>query len=72
MKQRPGSPSYDQFTVIILNINGLVIGMVNDSVWHVITLATEQVEPAPEMEGGIGHRLSDWSGHGRMADADIG
>lgn len=41
-------PVYDQFTVvIILNISGRVMGMVVDSVSDVITLAIEQVKPAP-------------------------
>jgi purine-binding chemotaxis protein CheW len=44
------SPVYDQFTVvIILNINGRVVGMVVDSVSDVTTLTPEQVKPAPEM-----------------------
>jgi purine-binding chemotaxis protein CheW len=45
-----GEPTYDQFTVvIILNIGGRVMGMVVDSVSDVITLAPDQVKPAPEM-----------------------
>jgi purine-binding chemotaxis protein CheW len=45
-----GSPTYDQFTVvIILNIAGRVVGMVVDSVSDVMTLAPEQVKPAPEI-----------------------
>jgi purine-binding chemotaxis protein CheW len=45
-----GTPSYDQFTVvIILNIRGRVMGMVVDSVSDVITLTPDQVKPAPEM-----------------------
>ena len=45
-----GTPSYDQFTVvIILNIGSRVMGMVVDSVSDVITLTPEQVKPAPEM-----------------------
>ncbi|HZW21530.1 MAG TPA: chemotaxis protein CheW [Noviherbaspirillum sp.] len=45
-----GTPTYDQFTVvIILNINGRVVGMVVDSVSDVITLNADQVKPAPEM-----------------------
>jgi purine-binding chemotaxis protein CheW len=45
-----GTPSYDQFTVvIILNISGRVMGMVVDSVSDVITLTTEQIRPAPDM-----------------------
>jgi purine-binding chemotaxis protein CheW len=45
-----GTPSYDQFTVvIILNVAGRVIGMVVDSVSDVITLTPDQIKPAPEM-----------------------
>lgn len=45
-----GTPTYDQFTVvIILNIRGRIVGMVVDSVSDVITLSPEQVKPAPEM-----------------------
>jgi purine-binding chemotaxis protein CheW len=45
-----GTPTYDQFTVvIILNIEGRVVGMVVDSVSDVMTLLPEQVRPAPEM-----------------------
>jgi len=45
-----GTPTYDQFTVvIILNIGGRVMGMVVDSVSDVTTLSPEQVKPAPEM-----------------------
>ena len=45
-----GTPSYDQFTVVIvLNIGGRVVGMVVDSVSDVITLSADQIKPAPEM-----------------------
>ena len=45
-----GTPTYDQFTVvIILNIAGRVMGMVVDSVSDVTTLSPDQVKPAPEM-----------------------
>ncbi|RJF96599.1 chemotaxis protein CheW [Noviherbaspirillum cavernae] len=45
-----GTPTYDQFTVvIILNIGERVVGMVVDSVSDVITLPAEQIKPAPEM-----------------------
>jgi purine-binding chemotaxis protein CheW len=45
-----GEVKYDQFTVvIILNINGRVVGMVVDSVSDVTTLTPEQVKPAPDM-----------------------
>lgn len=45
-----GAPSYDQFTVvIILNLNGKVVGMVVDSVSDVIRLTSEQIKPVPEV-----------------------
>ena len=45
-----GTPTYDQFTVvIILNIGSRVMGMVVDSVSDVITLKPEQIKPAPSM-----------------------
>jgi len=45
-----GTPTYDQFTVvIILNIAGRVMGMVVDSVSDVTTLSPEQIKPAPEI-----------------------
>ncbi|MCL5060393.1 MAG: chemotaxis protein CheW [Candidatus Thermoplasmatota archaeon] len=50
IKFRLGSPTYDQFTVVIvLNIAGRVVGMVVDSVSDVMTLSPEQVRPAPEI-----------------------
>ncbi|SNS86577.1 purine-binding chemotaxis protein CheW [Noviherbaspirillum humi] len=49
-----GTPSYDQFTVvIILNIGQRVVGMVVDSVSDVITLSPEHIKPAPEMGGAL-------------------
>jgi purine-binding chemotaxis protein CheW len=45
-----GTPTYDQFTVvIILNIGGRVVGMVVDSVSDVVSLAPPQIKPAPDM-----------------------
>lgn len=50
IKFNQGTPSYDQFTVvIILNIANRVMGMVADSVSDVITLNPDQIKPAPEM-----------------------
>lgn len=50
IKFKLGIPTYDQFTVvIILNIGGRIMGMVVDSVSDVITLAQEQIKPAPDM-----------------------
>lgn len=45
-----GTPTYNELTVvIILNINGRVMGAVVDSVSDVITLTAKQIKPAPEM-----------------------
>jgi purine-binding chemotaxis protein CheW len=49
-----GTPTYDQFTVvIILNIGSRVVGMVVDSVSDVTTLQPEQIKPAPGMGSGV-------------------
>ena len=45
-----GTPTYDQFTVVIvLNVGNKVVGMVVDSVSDVTTLAPGQIRPAPAM-----------------------
>ncbi len=50
IKFKLGTPTYDQFTVvIILHIASHIIGMVVDSVSDVITLTAQQIKPAPEM-----------------------
>lgn len=50
IKFKLSEPRYDQFTVVIvLNLGRRVIGMVVDSVSDVVTLAPEQIKPAPEM-----------------------
>ncbi|HXC39508.1 MAG TPA: chemotaxis protein CheW [Burkholderiales bacterium] len=47
-----GDPQYNQFTVvIILNVANRVVGAVVDSVSDVLTLAGEQIRPAPEFGG---------------------
>ena len=49
-----GTPTYDQFTiVIVLNINGSVMGMVVDSVSDVTTLMPEQIRAAPQLGSAI-------------------
>ena len=49
-----GTPSYDQFTdVIILNIGNRVVGMVVDRVSDVTTLLPEPIKPAPDMGSSI-------------------
>jgi purine-binding chemotaxis protein CheW len=48
------APTYDQFTVvIILNIQGRVVGMVVDSVADVITLQAGDIKPPPAMGAAI-------------------
>jgi purine-binding chemotaxis protein CheW len=50
IKFKLGEPVYDQFTVvIILNINGRVVGMVVDSVSDVTSLSAEQIKATPDM-----------------------
>ena len=50
IKFKLGTPTYDQFTVvIILNIDNRVMGIVVDSVSDVTTLTSDQIKPAPEM-----------------------
>ena len=58
LKFRLGEPSYDAFTVvIILNIASRVIGIVVDGVSDVITLAAEQLRPAPEFGAAVDTRF---------------
>ncbi|MES2113953.1 MAG: chemotaxis protein CheW, partial [Pseudomonadota bacterium] len=50
IKFKLGTPSYDQFTVvIILNIGHRVVGMVVDRVSDVTTLTPDQLKPAPDI-----------------------
>jgi purine-binding chemotaxis protein CheW len=54
IKLNIGTPTYDQFTVvIILGIAGRVMGMVVDSVSDVTTLSADQIKPAPDMGGAL-------------------
>jgi len=54
MKFKLGDAGYTPLTVVIvLNISGQTIGVVVDSVSDVITLAPEQIRPAPEMGSSI-------------------
>ena len=47
-----GTPTYDQFTiVIVLHIRDNVMGMVVDSVSDVTLLGKDQVKPAPRLGG---------------------
>ncbi len=75
-----GTPSYDQFTVvIILNIGHRVVGMVVDRVSDVTTLMPEQIKPAPEIGSALNtdqHRRPRHAGRtyadpGRYRQADV-
>ncbi len=49
---------YNEFTVvIILNIRGTVVGAVVDAVSDVVTLAAENIKPAPQFESTIESRF---------------
>lgn len=49
-----GKVEYDQFTVvIILNIGTRVVGVVVDGVSDVLTLASEQIKPAPGLSASL-------------------
>ena len=64
-----GRAEYNQFTVvIILNIAKRTVGMVVDSVSDVMTLAGEQIRPAPELAGSMDTRYITGLGtvEGRM------
>lgn len=57
MKLGNPTPSYDQFTVVvILTIGATIMGMVVDSVSDVTTLKPEEIKPAPDMGGGVDSR----------------
>jgi purine-binding chemotaxis protein CheW len=54
IKFNVGDPTYDTFTVVIvLNINGHTIGIVVDSVSDVVTLAPDQIKPAPDLGASV-------------------
>jgi purine-binding chemotaxis protein CheW len=49
-----GNAEYTGFTVvIILNVNGSIIGAVVDSVSDVVTLNSEDIKPAPQFESAM-------------------
>jgi purine-binding chemotaxis protein CheW len=53
IKFRLGKVEYNEFTVVIIvNVSGRVMGVVVDSVSDVITLANEQIKPAPSFSAG--------------------
>jgi len=50
-------PAYDRFTVVIvLTIGGRLVGMVVDGVSDVISLAPEQIRPAPSLRSSLDTR----------------
>jgi purine-binding chemotaxis protein CheW len=54
IKFKLGNVEYNQFTVVIvLNVAGRIVGMVVDSVSDVISLAPEQLRPAPSFAAGL-------------------
>ena len=58
LKLELANADYNEFTVvIILNLNGTVIGAVVDSVSDVVTLSAESIKPAPQFESGIDSRF---------------
>lgn len=57
IKFQVGTPSYDQFTVVIIvNIGARTIGMVVDTVSDVATLSAEQLKPPPAFGGALDTR----------------
>jgi len=57
IKFKLGEARYDETTVvIILNVAKRVVGMVVDGVSDVLTLAAEQIKPAPEFGAGMDTR----------------
>lgn len=58
LKLNLGNADYTEFTVvIILNIQGTVVGAVVDAVSDVVTLAAETIKPAPQFDSGIEARF---------------
>jgi purine-binding chemotaxis protein CheW len=58
MKLKLEKVEYNAFTVvIILNVRGTVLGAVVDSVSDVVTLAAQQIKPAPQFEAAIDARF---------------
>jgi purine-binding chemotaxis protein CheW len=58
LKFRLGEARYDEFTVvIILSVARRVVGIVVDAVSDVITLAPQQIRPAPEFGGALDTRF---------------
>ena len=54
LKLQISKADYTDFTVvIILNVNGSVIGAVVDSVSDVVTLSSSDIKPAPQFESAI-------------------
>lgn len=55
IKFRLGEPTYDQSTVVvILNIDGRLVGIVVDSVSDVLILTSSQITQAPDCDSAIG------------------
>lgn len=57
IKFQVGTPTYDQFTVVIIvNVGARTIGMVVDTVSDVATLSAEQLKPPPAFGGALDTR----------------
>lgn len=57
IKFQVGTPTYDQFTVVIIvNVGARTIGMVVDTVSDVATLSAEQLKPPPTFGGALDTR----------------
>lgn len=57
IKFQVGTPTYDQFTVVIIvNVGTRTIGMVVDTVSDVATLSAEQLKPPPAFGGALDTR----------------
>lgn len=58
LKLNMPSVEYNDFTVvIILNIQGTVVGAVVDSVADVVTIQTDSIKPAPQFESSLDARF---------------
>ncbi len=57
IKLNLGTPTYDQFTVvIILNLEGRLVGIVVDGVSDVLQLQPDQMRPTPEISASLDTR----------------
>ena len=58
LKLNVGTADYTAFTVVIvLSINGIVVGAVVDAVADVVALGSDAIKPAPQFDSGIEARF---------------